>query len=78
LQDYSTIKAQNEQLKSELGQANSELAVFKNSESNVGVLKQRLAKYEAKLEEMVEERVNRKSDEMRQELDEKIKIYKDS
>ena len=41
-------------------------------------LKQRLAKYEAKLDEMVAEKVTAKERDMKDIMEEKVKIYKDT
>ncbi|ORY39161.1 hypothetical protein BCR33DRAFT_720394, partial [Rhizoclosmatium globosum] len=80
------------QLEQELNVANEELKVLKAtiagmerdvasgkaSEGVVGSLKSRLANYEAKLDEMVSEKVLAKEIEIKQATDEKIRIYKET
>ncbi|KAI8849504.1 CASP C terminal-domain-containing protein [Chytridium lagenaria] len=76
--ETSTLQHENKRLKEELAEAEKELAAIRNSEGSVAVLKSRLGKYEARLEEMVAEKVGAKEAEMKQVLDEKIRVYKET
>ncbi|KAJ3076769.1 hypothetical protein HK102_005344, partial [Quaeritorhiza haematococci] len=72
------LHLENKRLRDDLAETNKELAALKQSEGAVGTLKGRLAKYEAKLDEMVAEKVLQKELEMKQDQEEKMRIYKDA
>ncbi|KAJ3105442.1 hypothetical protein HDU97_008058 [Phlyctochytrium planicorne] len=74
----TTLQHENKRIKEELSEAERELATIRNSEGSVALLKTRLSKYEAKLEEMVAERVSAKEVEIKQMMDEKIRVYKET
>ncbi|KAJ3192666.1 hypothetical protein HK101_006149 [Irineochytrium annulatum] len=76
--EISALQQENKRLKENISEVERELALVKASESSVTLLKTRLAKYEAKLEEMVTERVLSKEVELKQIMDEKIRIYKET
>ncbi|KAJ3162315.1 hypothetical protein HDU86_004795 [Geranomyces michiganensis] len=78
LSQLSTIQSENAQLQAELAQAKEMLASARKEEGSVVTLKARLSKYEAMLEEMVSEKVAQKEIEMKQAMDEKIRIYKET
>ncbi|KAI9190819.1 CASP C terminal-domain-containing protein [Polychytrium aggregatum] len=78
INDFNSLQIENEKLREELAAANAQTAALKSSEANAQALKQRLSKYEAKLDEMVLEKVTQKENEMKQFLDEKIRIYKET
>ncbi|KAJ3204571.1 hypothetical protein HDU67_009441 [Dinochytrium kinnereticum] len=74
----ATLQHENRRLKDEMAEVERELAAIKNSEGSVAVLKSRLGKYEARLEEMVAEKVAAKEVELKQVMDEKIRVYKET
>ncbi|KAJ3415731.1 hypothetical protein HDV05_004195, partial [Chytridiales sp. JEL 0842] len=76
--DLAASELENKKLKEELQEIEKEAAELRSSEGSVATLKQRLTKYEAKLDEMVNEKVLAKENEMRQAMDEKIRIYKET
>ncbi|KAI8589079.1 CASP C terminal-domain-containing protein [Geranomyces variabilis] len=78
LSQLSAIQSENAQLHAELAQAKEMLASARKEEGSVVTLKARLTKYEAMLEEMVTEKVAQKEIEMKQAMDEKIRIYKET
>ncbi|KAJ3072448.1 hypothetical protein HDU98_003573 [Podochytrium sp. JEL0797] len=69
---------ENTSLKATIAQMERDVASGKASEGAVGGLKSRLATYEAKLDEMVAEKVLAKEIEIKQATDEKIRIYKET
>eukprot|EP00842_Homolaphlyctis_polyrhiza_P007099 jgi/Hompol1/979/HPOL_001179-RA len=78
LAEMSMLQSENRRLQEELNATNAQLAASKNSETSINSLKSRLSKYEAMLDEMVAERVAQKEEEMKQIMDDKIKIYKET
>ncbi|KAJ3155194.1 hypothetical protein HDU89_007385 [Geranomyces variabilis] len=78
LSQLSAVQSENAQLHAELAQAKEMLASARKEEGSVVTLKARLTKYEAMLEEMVTEKVAQKEIEMKQAMDEKIRIYKET
>ncbi|KAJ3114526.1 hypothetical protein HDU96_001988 [Phlyctochytrium bullatum] len=74
----AAIQQENKRLKDELGEAEKELAVLRSSDGSVGVLKARLAKYEAMMDQMVTEKVTAKEMELKTVMDEKIRVYKET
>ncbi|KAJ3184635.1 hypothetical protein HDU87_004038 [Geranomyces variabilis] len=78
LSQLGAIQSENAQLHAELAQVKEMLASARKEEGSVVTLKARLTKYEAMLEEMVTEKVAQKEIEMKQAMDEKIRIYKET
>ncbi|TPX35076.1 hypothetical protein SmJEL517_g02488 [Synchytrium microbalum] len=78
LTELTSLKDENKRLREELADVNRDAAAGKGAETSIQTLKQRLAKYEAKLDEMVSEKVLAKEIEIKTATDEKIKIYKDT
>ncbi|KAJ3043990.1 hypothetical protein HDV00_003517 [Rhizophlyctis rosea] len=78
LSEFRSIEQENKRLKAELAEAHGQLASARNSEGSIATLKSRLSKYEAKLEEMVNEKVAQKEAELKDTMDEKIRIYKET
>ncbi|TPX60032.1 hypothetical protein PhCBS80983_g02043 [Powellomyces hirtus] len=74
----TTIQNENVHLRDELAHTKELLANARKEEGNVTTLKSRLTKYEAMLEDMVSQKVAQKEVEMKQAMDEKIRIYKET
>ena len=74
--ELSALSIENEKLREDVSQVTAELATAKANEIAVGPLKQRLTKYEVMLEEMVEEKVASKEQELKSAFDEKVRLYK--
>ncbi|KAJ3264486.1 hypothetical protein HK104_006464, partial [Borealophlyctis nickersoniae] len=78
LGEIKSLELENRRLKDDLALANSQLASARNAEGSIVTLKSRLSKYEAMLDDMVNEKVAQKENEMKQAMDEKIRIYKET
>lgn len=76
LTDMVQLGAENARLKEEMAQVQREHAALKSVD--VVALKQRLTKYEATLDDLVEERVIAKEIELKQEMEEKTAIFKET
>ncbi|KAJ3022497.1 hypothetical protein HKX48_006039 [Thoreauomyces humboldtii] len=78
ISQLSSVQNENVSLREELVQAKNQLSASKKDEGNMATLKTRLAKYEVMLEEMVGQKVAQKEVEMKQAMDDKIRIYKET
>ncbi|KAJ1330779.1 hypothetical protein BSLG_009231 [Batrachochytrium salamandrivorans] len=72
------IQTENRHLRDDLAASNTQVAALKNTDSTILSLKQRLTRYEAMLDEMVAEKVAHKEHEMKQIMDDKIRMYKET
>ncbi|KAI8817411.1 CASP C terminal-domain-containing protein [Fimicolochytrium jonesii] len=74
----NALQSENQHLREELTQTRESLNSARKDEGTIMSLKGRLTKYEAMLEEMVTQKVEQKENEMKQAMDEKIRIYKET
>ncbi|KAI9336837.1 CASP C terminal-domain-containing protein [Zopfochytrium polystomum] len=73
-----SLQVENQRLKEDLQEMEKELVGLRGSDGSMQALKARLSKYEQMLDDMVNEKVLAKEVEMKQLMDEKIRIYKES
>ncbi|KAJ8328799.1 hypothetical protein QVD99_004545 [Batrachochytrium dendrobatidis] len=78
LDQVTSLQTENRRLKEELAASSTQITASKSLDTTISSLKQRLSKYEAMLDEMVAEKVAQKESEMKQIMDEKIRIYKET
>ncbi|TPX71793.1 hypothetical protein SpCBS45565_g00954 [Spizellomyces sp. 'palustris'] len=78
LTELHSLQLANQQLRDELSQTKEQLAGMKKEEGGMATLKARLTRYEAMLDDMVNEKVTQKEAEMKVAMDEKIRIYKET
>jgi len=76
-EDFESLKKENEDLKNELKDLKDEFSDYKIKNSNVSVLKQQVVLYETKIDELVNEKVIEKENEMKTVNDEKIMLFKE-
>ncbi|KAI9097152.1 CASP C terminal-domain-containing protein [Phlyctochytrium arcticum] len=76
--EVASMHQKNKQLSDELSHAQEQLTMLKKDEGGMVTLKSRLARYEAMLDEMVEQKVAEKEIEIKHAMDEKIRIYKET
>ncbi|KAI9001957.1 CASP C terminal-domain-containing protein [Gaertneriomyces semiglobifer] len=72
------LKDENKKLKEDLARSQEQLAAHQKDGESKATLQARLTKYEAMLDEMVVEKVSQKETELKQVMDEKIRIYKET
>ncbi|KAJ3395445.1 hypothetical protein HDU92_005835 [Lobulomyces angularis] len=78
IEELNIVEAENKKLKEELNELNIKLISSSKNEKEVQTLKERLKNYEAKLNDMVQEKVNLKEQELRLDMNDKIRIYKET
>ncbi|KAJ1558237.1 hypothetical protein HK096_002771, partial [Nowakowskiella sp. JEL0078] len=76
--EITNLLDEKKRLEHDLAESHRENLALKSAENNISILNKRLVKYEVMLEEMVKEKVSTKEVEMKQAMDEKIKIYKET
>ncbi|TPX38619.1 hypothetical protein SeMB42_g06626 [Synchytrium endobioticum] len=78
LSELPGVQAENKRLRDELDQVNRDAAAARAADVSVHALRQRLATYEARLDDMVADKVLAKETELQAAMDDKVAIYKDT